>query len=216
MKTTIFKLFVTTFTLATVIGTSASSALAQRGKGHDNKEEKKNYQFEKKAHPQTRQKETYDRREATRRDYRYDNHRYDNRRDVRSHPDYRSDRDRYTHRIPEPFVKNRYYHYHPKYGHVVSRFAHSPKIFHSRSGKYYFCDGYFYRHQPGIGYIWVESPRNLVFERIPSGAVQVWINGHAYFRIGNIYLASGPFGYEVVTLPARYYPTPGIHISAHF
>lgn len=142
MKTTIFKLFVTTFTLATVIGTSASSALAQRGKGHDNKEEKKNYQFEKKAHPQTRQKETYDRREATRRDYRYDNHRYDNRRDVRSHPDYRSDRDRYTHRVPEPFVKNRYYHYHPKYGHVVSRFAHSPKVFHSRSGKYYYCDGW--------------------------------------------------------------------------
>jgi hypothetical protein len=107
--------------------------------------------------------------------------------------------------VPVYFHSNKYYKYHPRYGHTVRKFAYAPVRFWAERVPYYFSDGFFYRHHPGIGYIWIENPYDIWFTELPHEAVRVRIGGNLYFRMGNAFFASGPFGFRLATLPDHYY-----------
>jgi hypothetical protein len=120
------------------------------------------------------------------------------------------------HEMPPHFKGNKDYRYIPKYGHTVKHFRNKPVILHANAGRYYYHQGHFYRYHKGIGYIWIDNPAGIVFRALPHGAVMVRINGLPYYRVGNVYFTTHPYGYEAVMLPARYYRRPVIHISASF
>lgn len=122
------------------------------------------------------------------------------------------------HYLPESFRSNRYYAYHPKYGHVLTKFPHNPVIFWSTARiPFYFDNGFFYRYHSGIGYVWVNDPYDLWFSELPYGAVRVRISGHTYYRLGNAYFVAGLRGFRLAVVPDRYYDyRPTIEISARF
>lgn len=118
---------------------------------------------------------------------------------------------------PKHFKGNKNYYYAPRYGHTVRHFHSSPVVFHAKGTKYYFHNDHFYRYHKGIGYVWIDNPYGMVFTRLPHGAIRVHINSRPYYRVGDVYFVQNPYGFEVVSLPARYYKTrPVIHISASF
>lgn len=120
-------------------------------------------------------------------------------------------------KTPKHFQGNKNYYYAPRYGHTVSYFHTSPVVFHAKGNKFYFHNDHFYRYRKGIGYVWIDNPYGMVFPRLPHGAIRVHINGRPHYRIGDVYFVHNPYGYEVVSLPARYYKSrPVIHISASF
>jgi hypothetical protein len=120
-------------------------------------------------------------------------------------------------KTPKQFQGNKNYYYAPRYGHTVRHFHTSPVVFHAKGNKFYFHNDHFYRYHKGIGYVWIDNPYGMVFNRLPHGAIRVHINGSLHYRIGDVYLVRNPYGYEVVSLPARYYKSrPVIHISASF
>jgi hypothetical protein len=119
--------------------------------------------------------------------------------------------------VPKHFSSNRYYYYTPKYGHTVRKFHSAPVVFYAKNNPYYFHNDHFYRYYRGIGYVWIENPYGMIFPRLPHGTVMVHINGRPYFRYGNVYFAAHRRGYEVISVPAKYYKArPVIHISASF
>lgn len=122
------------------------------------------------------------------------------------------------HYVPESFRSNRYYAYHPKYGHVLTRFPYNPVIFWSTARiPFYFDNGFFYRYHSGIGYVWVDDPYDLRFSELPYGAVRVRIAGHTYYRLGNAYFTTSSRGFRLAVVPERYYDyRPTIEISARF
>ncbi|HNZ69661.1 MAG: DUF6515 family protein [Prolixibacteraceae bacterium] len=119
--------------------------------------------------------------------------------------------------IPVVFHNNKYYRYHPKFGHTIRKFAHAPVRFWAGTSAFYYSDGFFYRHHPGIGYIWVEDPYNLWFTELPREAVRVMIAGRLYFRMGNAYFTPGLYGFRMAVLPDHYYTRgPAFAIDVRF
>jgi len=107
---------------------------------------------------------------------------------------------------PRPYLSYRNYYHHPYYGDVVRRFDFSPLVFIHNYHKYYCADGYFFRYEPGIGYIRVRLPLGFTFDYLPGGYTErVYINGYLYFRIGNLFFESSSYGFRLINYPERYY-----------
>ncbi len=105
---------------------------------------------------------------------------------------------------------NKYYYEHPKYGRVYHKFDRTPVVFHYSQGNYYYYDNRFYRYYDGIGYCIVDAPRNVVFHDLPVACNRVVVNGHVYWRNGDLYFATNPGGFVLVPSPVQ------ISISARF
>jgi len=217
MKTIHFKLLLT---IAAMVAVLASAGQPARGSKNDNRG---NQNDKKEA---VRMDKRSDYRDNVR--YRGDNrpvNRELNSRVIENRPVRRESPPQkvYTHnvpvkaKVPAHFHGDRYYYYAPKYGHAVRKFHSSPIVFHARGDKFFFYNDHFYRYHKGIGYVWIENPYGMVFHKLPHGTVLVHIGGRPYYRYGNVFFAHGPYGFEVVRLPARYYLSrPVIHISASF
>ncbi|HNQ37253.1 MAG TPA: hypothetical protein PKJ58_04780 [Prolixibacteraceae bacterium] len=121
------------------------------------------------------------------------------------------------HHVPKAFYGNKHYKYHPKYGHVIKRFAVPPVRIWAGQDPFWYSDGFFYRYHKGLGYVWVEEPWDIWFSALPYDAIRVRIGGHLYYRLGNAYFTAGPRGFRLAMLPDRYYhASPAIQITARF
>ena len=120
------------------------------------------------------------------------------------------------HHMPALFHGYKYYSFHPKYGHVVKRFPVTPVRVWSGNHPYYYSDGFFYRFNKKVGYVWVEEPWDIWFTELPYDAVRVNIGGHLYYRLGNAFFTASPRGFRLAMLPDHYYAAPVIQITARF
>jgi hypothetical protein len=114
-------------------------------------------------------------------------------------------RDYYSGYNPYSYRYHKHYYHHPVYGHVIRSFGYKPVIFIHNNHKYYCHNGHFFRFRRGIGYVLVDIPFGIVFERIPYGAERVYINGYMYFRTGNLFFEYSNYGYRLVHYPERYF-----------
>lgn len=105
---------------------------------------------------------------------------------------------------------NREYFEHPRYGRVYQRFDHNPVVFRHNHDSYYYYGNHFYTYRRGIGYCVVEPPRNVFFRELPIVCDRVNINGHVFFRNGDLFFQLSPRGYAIVPAPL------GISITARF
>jgi hypothetical protein len=143
-------------------------------------------------------------------------------------PDYKKDRKYYSERHNKPERQDdhwnrqhqpksykhykydkRYEYDHPHYGHVYKNFRSKPVRIHHHHGDYYFYGGRYYSHRPGIGYVHVEIPRNLIFVDLPFHCQRVWVGPHVYYRYGDLYFERCDLGYRLA-------PNVSIHLSARF
>jgi len=92
---------------------------------------------------------------------------------------------------------------HPKHGRVYHRFDHNPIVLKHRHGDYYYAGNNFYRYHEGIGYCVVEPPRNMYFSHLPVECNRVRINGHVFFRTGDLFFQLSPAGYMIVPSPTE-------------
>lgn len=112
-----------------------------------------------------------------------------------------------------PGYNNRYkhgYYEHPRYGRVYQRFDCNPVVFHHDHDNYYYYGDHFYTYRRGIGYCVTEPPRHVYFRTLPVDCERVHVNGHIFFRNGDLFFQLSPRGYAIVPAPV------GIRISARF
>lgn len=110
------------------------------------------------------------------------------------HPTYSK---KWVHRAPA-------YYDHREYGRVYRHFDHDPVVIRYNRGNYYYYGDHFYVYRRGIGYCVTEPPRNVYFSDLPYGAVRVRVNGHLFFRTGNLFFEMSPRGYALVPAPAEF------------
>ena len=138
--------------------------------------------------------------------YNYNKHKHWDRSWEHYRWNYSSWRDYYRGYNPRAFVYYKYYYHHPYYGHVIRRFDFRPVVLVHNHHKYYCYDGHFFRYRSGIGYILVDLPFGFTFEMMPTAYYErVYINGYLYFRVGNLFFESTPYGFSLVHYPDRYY-----------
>ena len=138
--------------------------------------------------------------------YNFDKHKHWDRSWERYRWNYNSWCDYYRGYNPLSFVYYRYYFHDPRYGHVIRRFDFRPMVFINNYDRYYFFEGHFFRHLPGVGYVLVDLPYGFTFDVLPTGYYErAYINGYLYFRVGNLFFESTGFGYSLVHYPERYY-----------
>ena len=126
-------------------------------------------------------------------------------------------REYYSGYNPYSYRYHKYYFHHPVYGHVIRRFGHQPNIFIHNHYKYYCYDGHFFRFHRGIGYVLVDIPFGIAFERLPYGYERVYINGYLYFRLGNLFFELSDYGYRLVHYPERYFAyDDGYHNEGYY
>ncbi len=99
---------------------------------------------------------------------------------------------------------------HPRYGRVYHRFDRNPVVFHHDRDDYYYYGNHFYKYRRGIGYCVVEAPRYVYFEQLPVECRRVLVNGHVFFRNGDLFFQLSPRGYAIVPSPL------GINLSFRF
>jgi hypothetical protein len=114
-------------------------------------------------------------------------------------------RDYYSGYHPYSYKFHRHYYFHPGYGHVVRKFGYRPDYFVHNNVRYYNYNGHFFRHFPGVGYVLVDMPYGLVFQKLPRNVERAYINGYLYFRVGNLFFEKNPYGYALIHYPERYY-----------
>lgn len=114
-------------------------------------------------------------------------------------------KDYYKHYHPFWFRDYKYYYHHPRYGHVIKRFDFKPFVFRYRDIPYYYYDGSFFTYRRGIGYIYVDTPIDIVFSELPFGFERVYLNGVLYFRVGDLFFELFPDGFRLVHYPGKYF-----------
>ena len=119
---------------------------------------------------------------------------------------YKSDRNNENyeynqHYSQRPNCSQRSYSNHPQYGRVHESFDQEPVIFRNSHGDYYYSDNQFYTYRDGIGYCEVEPPREVYFTDLPFDCNRVYVNGHTFFRNGDLYFSHSPRGYVIVPPP---------------
>jgi hypothetical protein len=106
---------------------------------------------------------------------------------------------------PHSYRYNKFYFYHPTYGHVLKKIIYKPVSFVHNNVSYYNYNGHFFRSIKGVGYALVDMPYGVVFNRLPSGYEKVYINGFLYFRVENLFFEMNPNGFSLIHYPERYY-----------
>lgn len=142
-------------------------------------------------------------RQSDRFEKKSDNH-YKNKNEVKRDKYYKSNEYRHDYR-PKYTQKhkhlNRNYFDHPQYGRVYNKFDRSPVVFKHHRGDYYYYGNNFYRYNRGIGYCVTEPPRNVYFSHLPVNCNRIRINGHLFFRHGDIFFTHSSRGYVIVPSP---------------
>ncbi len=139
------------------------------------------------------------------RQYNYNTHNHWNRSWERYRWNHNSWLDYYHGYHPNSYVYHKHYYHHHHYGHVIRRFDYPPLVFVHNRHNYYSYNGHFFRYRRGIGYILVDIPFGFSFEYLPHNYERVYINGYAYFRIGNLFFEWANYGFRLVHFPERYY-----------
>ena len=126
--------------------------------------------------------------------------------DKKHYKEYHSRNDNGNYKYSQHYSKNTYqsqkgYFNHPKYGRVYQKFEHKPTIFRHSHGNYYYSQNQFYTYRTGIGYCVSEAPRQVYFSDLPFNYSRVHVNGHEYFRNGDLYFSHSPRGYVMVQPP---------------
>ena len=98
------------------------------------------------------------------------------------------------------YRKSKYYFHHPRYGHTVRLFEHSPLVFNYTRGRLFFSEGCFFEYRPGIGYIAVDFPYHLLFTSLPYNAVSVGFRGKIYMSAGALFFEPHRGGFRLVPL----------------
>ena len=223
MKTQNIKLIALLITLAAVM--TGLSAEAQRReyksdrhdrdgryeRSHrDNNDRGKRYE---KNHRTYDDRKKYDKREYHKKSERYSKNRYDGHRDrnYQSHKYHKRHRDykHYDRHYDNRRYQSNHSYRHPHYGTVYRKFYSSPMRLRHNDCNYYYHSGHYYRHHHGVGYVRVELPRRVVFERLPDRCERFSHRGHTYYRSGNIVFERYRNGYRMA-------PSLGIQLSAHF
>lgn len=114
-------------------------------------------------------------------------------------------RDYYSGYHPYSYRFHKHYYFHPGYGHVVRKFGYKTDFFVHNNVRYFNYNGHFFRHFPGVGYVLVDMPYGLVFQKLPRHIERVYINGYLYFRAGNLFFERNPYGYALIHYPERYF-----------
>lgn len=114
-------------------------------------------------------------------------------------------RDYYNGYQTRSYVYHKHYYHHKHYGHVIRRFDYRPQVFVHNHHNYYSYNGNFFRYRRGVGYVLVDIPFGMSFEYLPGNYEQVYINGYAYYRVGNLFFEWANFGFRLVHYPDRYY-----------
>jgi hypothetical protein len=96
-------------------------------------------------------------------------------------------------------IPNSYQHH--DYGRVYNRFDHSPVTFKHSKGNYHYIDNRFYIYRKGIGYCYIEPPRNVYFRELPFMCSRVYANGTVYYRNGDLFFRLTRNGYILVPSP---------------
>ena len=79
----------------------------------------------------------------------------------------------------------------------------SPVVFHHNRDDYYYYGNHFYTYRRGIGYCVVEPPREMYFSSLPVECERVYVNGHIFFRNGDLFFQLSPRGYAIVSSPIQ-------------
>jgi hypothetical protein len=182
-----FKLIALTMMLGAVININADAQ--SRGNSANNNQYKKN----KKAYKKVEKANLTDDASA----YSYE--------DRGNNPPYRTyDYDRYGNgKKSIKHQDNHYYTYksntyhHSRYGTVYRSFNTVPVRLRHSHGYYYFHGGHYYQLYPNVGYVRVEVPGSVIFFDIPSHAVRVRIDGHRYYRYGDLIFERYGDGYRL-------------------
>jgi hypothetical protein len=176
------------FTLAVLACTIESGAQNHRKNDRENENYRKEYRDNEKREKGNR--------EYTKNDYKSDrkelNKRHLRHRDVVVYTPHYSKKYGHSHRN---------YSVHPKYGRVYDRFDSKPYVFRHKHGDYYYFGNQFYNYRKGIGYYVVEPPRNIYFNDLPFRCERVYVNGHVYYRNGDLYFSYSPRGYVIAPAP---------------
>ena len=210
MKTTKLTLLVMVFTLTAFIPENSAEAQERR---------KHNYNDSRvKRYKELRHKETRD--EGHDWDYKYKvhpnrdknrqhaNRSYQKQHDKHNYYSGHNNHNRYKHHKNYPHNKNLCYR-HPHHGMVYRKFHKAPIEFRHHNCHYYYIDGYYYRHQDGVGFIRVELPGNIIIERLPERCERFSHHGHVYFRTGDLVFESYGHGFRML-------PDFNIQILARF
>lgn len=196
MKTMIkFKQYLPVFIFSALFFAATIESDAQNH-GRKDRDEHKGHEF-RDDHRNRPESYTYRHDE---RNYKYgrgDRDRHDNGRDYRSSYYSRYDRDQFCYE-------------HPRYGRVYTRLMGSPVVFHHNRDDYYYYGNHFYTYRRGIGYCVIEPPREMYFSTLPVECERVYVNGHIFFRNGDLFFQLSPRGYAIVSSPIQ------INVSARF
>jgi hypothetical protein len=198
MKTTDYlRQYFPVFTIAGILITSASVSEAQNHRKNDREKDRdhKEYRYSDRDKHQTSEYKW----KGKDRDW---DDRYSERNDDRReyHPKYTNRKHNYK---PDYFD-------HPRYGRVYHNMDQRHVVYRHKHGDYYFLGDHFYRYHKGIGYCVVEPPRGIYFSHLPVACDRVRIDGHVFFRHGDLYFQLSPRGYVLVPSPLE------IRFSARF
>ena len=174
-----------TLLIASTLGVSAENKHkeGQGNKGHDRKE----YRQPDRNNERTATNECQNRRNGNRDDRNYESR--ENRKEYRPKYNRRNSHEQAC------------YFNHPKYGRVYSRFENNPIVFNNPYGDYFYSGNRFYRYRDGIGYCISEPPRNQYYRNLPLECNRVYVNGHVFFRNGDLFFKLSRLGYELVPSP---------------
>jgi len=182
------KQYIPVLTISLVLIASAIDTDAQNRRNETKKDrELKEYRKTDRHEQKTAKNDWKDRKDENweHRNYERDDHRKE------YHPKYSKNK-KYIH--PSYFD-------HPKYGRVYNKFDRNPLVFKHQQGDYYYYENNFYRYHKGIGYCVIESPRHLYFKHLPVDCSRVRLNGHVFFRHGDVFFQLSPRGYVIVPSP---------------
>jgi len=115
--------------------------------------------------------------------------------------EYRENRSEYHPKYYTNHHSQRDYFNHPIYGRVYHRFEHSPLVFETPRGNYYYSGNNFYRYHQGLGYCVVEPPHQIYFRHLPNECRRVYLNGEVFFSSGDLFFQYSTKGYVLVPSP---------------
>ena len=110
-------------------------------------------------------------------------------------------RDKYAHNTYRKSIRVHHTYRHPHHGVVVKRFVHTPIVVNARHSRYYYCDGFYYKHVPRVGYIGIDMPYGVIVRELPIRHRRIVLNGSPYYFSGGMFFIRAGFGFRLVAPP---------------
>ncbi len=87
---------------------------------------------------------------------------------------------------------------HSRFGHVVVEFSRHPRIIEHCDGDFYYTKGRYYQHLPQIGYVRVDEPRSVYFDRIPDYCERISRRGRVCFKFDDLCFVKARRGFRLI------------------